>query len=116
MTKKTLKKFAELSYNKDLLDEQTVARIADKLSRKDLKAYIRALQNEERKREVYITSASALSAQDKKEIEKVYSDKKVLFSVDPSMITGIKVVEDDQEYEINLNKTFDDIVRYLSTK
>ncbi len=116
MTKKTLKKFAELSYNKNLLDEQTVAKIADKLSRKDLKTYIRALYNEEKKREVSITSASALTAQEKKEIEKIFAGKKVLFSEDASMITGIKVVEDDQEYEINLNKTFDQIVRYLSTK
>lgn len=116
MTKKTLKKIAELSYNKDLLDEQTVAEVAEKLSRKDLKRYIKELHNQEKIREVYVTSATQLTTADKSTLEKIYTDKKIVYKVDTTMIAGIKVIENDQEYEINLNRIFTDIIQFVSTK
>lgn len=116
MIHRTLKNLALMSYNKDLLDEDAVNKIAAKLSRKDLKTFIRLLHAEEKKREVYVTSAAALNKNDKEKIEKLYQNKRVVYAIDSDMVSGIKIVENDEEYEINLNKTFHDIMRFLSTK
>ena len=39
---------------------------------------------------------------------------KVTFSIDPEMINGIQITDNDREFEINLNRTFNDIINHLS--
>jgi len=114
MTQSTLKKLVEQSYNNDQLDEKTVDQIATHLSRKDLKNFIKLLRANESKKEVYVTSAEKLQESEVKKIQSLFPTKHLVLSVDSSMISGIKIVENDEEYEINLNRTFHDIISFLS--
>ena len=114
MTQSNLKKLAEQSYTNNKLDQETVNKIAVQLSRKDLKNYIKLLKAQESKKEVYVTSAEPLSDVDLKKIQALFPEKNVVRSLDKSMISGIKIVENDEEYEINLNRTFHDIINFLS--
>jgi F0F1-type ATP synthase delta subunit len=114
MTHYTLKKLAEQSYTGNTLNEEIVNKIAVQLSRKDLKNYIKLLKAIESKKEVYITSAAKLTDSDLKRIQSLFPDKKLMCVIDSTMISGIKIVENDEEYEINLNRTFHDIINFLS--
>lgn len=109
-----LKELAQQSYKKGILDEETVQYVADRLSRKEVKEYIKLLKKEEAKKEVHVTSAETLSTSDVEKIQKLYPGKFIITSVDPSMISGVRIVENNKEYEINLNRTFHDIIGFLS--
>lgn len=113
MTKK-LKELAKQSYKDGTLDQETVQYIADRLSRNELKEYIKLLKQEEAKKEVLVTSAEKLSKSDVEKIQKLYPNKTIITSIDSSMISGVRIVENNKEYEINLNRTFHDIIGFLS--
>lgn len=112
--KKKLQKLVEESYKGGQLDEKTVEFIASKLTRHELKQYIRLLTQEENKKQVFVTSTSELDKSHKEKIQNLFPNKNVIYSVDSSMISGIKVVENDVEFEININRRFHDIIQFLS--
>ncbi len=113
--KNHLQQLAKQSYNGNQLDQEKVETIANNLDRHSLKEYIRLLKQEEAKHEVLITSVVALSDKELEKIQTLFPGKKLIPTVDSSMISGVKIVDKDQEYEINLNRTFHDIIRFLST-
>jgi F0F1-type ATP synthase delta subunit len=115
MTDKTLKNLVKLSYNNDQLDQESIEQISQRLSRFDLKRFIRLLKDEEKKKEIFVTSAKALTTTDVEKIKKLFPEKRVVTAVDSSMINGVKIIENDEEYKIDLNGTFHDIIRFLST-
>lgn len=112
--KKKLKNLVQASYTKDKLNEEAVQFIASKLTRHELKLYIRLLIQEENKKQVFVTSSNELDKANKEKIEKLFPSKKVVYTVDSSMVSGIRVVENDVEFEINLNRRFHDIIQFLS--
>ncbi len=112
--KNKLKNLVELSYTNGKLDQEIVETIATRLSRQELKQYINLLKQEENKKQIFVTVPRELDSQDQKKIQLIFPDKQITYIIDPSMISGIKIVENDEEYEINLNKTFNDIIQFLS--
>ena len=40
--------------------------------------------------------------------------KKIIYAIDPSMISGIKVVDNDVEYEISLDQIFQNLIAHVS--
>ena len=112
---KKLKNLVKESYKNGQIDEETVQYIADRLNRQDLKQYISLLKQEEARHEVIVTSADKLSNEDLGKIQKLYPDMKIHSSIDKSMISGVRIVENNKEYEINLNHRFHDIIGFLSS-
>lgn len=112
--KNKLINLVELSYKDGKLDQKIVVAIADKLDRKQLKEYIRLLKQEENKKLVYVTSAKELTQDAREMIQARFPNKILSFEIDPTMINGIRIVEQDNEYEISLNQTFNDIIGYLT--
>jgi F0F1-type ATP synthase delta subunit len=114
MTNK-LKILAEQSYVDGELDEETVSFIADKLSRQELKQYIKFLKLNENKNRIIVTTPAELNKKEKELIEQKYVNKSVLYVIDPNMISGIRITDHDMEYEISLNQIFHDIINHLYT-
>lgn len=115
MDKKTLEQLVKESYKEEKLDKETVEYIAERLTRNKLKQYIKLLKEEERKKIIFVTTPKPLSADDKKKIASLFPKKTLVENIDPKMISGIKLVENDEEYEYNLNQTFHDIIRFVSS-
>jgi len=107
MTNKLLKKLVEYSYTKNKLDENKVLSIADKLTRKELKKFIHGLKNAENKRNVLVFTATELSDSEKKSLLQQFPDKSVEFSLDESLLSGIKIQDNDIIYESSLNESFE---------
>ncbi len=103
MKKKIIKKLAQESFKKNELDEKIVIKVAKALKREDLKVYIKDLKNMEAKKTVTVTIPTSHGVGDmKKYFDKIYPGKRIVFKVDESLLTGIKVVDYDNVYELSL--------------
>ncbi len=103
MKKNMIKKLAEYSYTKNELDRDKIAKITKSLKREDLKVYIKDLKTLEAKNTVTITLPSDDSVREIRDhFTKIYPDRKLIFAIDPSLLSGIKVVDYDNEYELSL--------------
>ena len=112
--KKQLEELVNASYKDGNLDEGTVKKIAEKLTRSMLKLYISMLKQEEKKKMVFVTTPTPLTAPDREKIKSLFPKKKIIEEIDPAMIGGIKVVENDEAFEMDLNRTFRDIIRFVN--
>lgn len=112
MNKKDIKKLAEASFSKEKLEEAKVKKIAGSLKREDLKSYIKTLKIINEKRTVYVTIPSENGLNElKRYFSKMYPDKKIVFSIDSSLLTGIKVVDYDTVYELSLKGFLENAIR-----
>jgi len=109
-----LQELVQASYKDGQLDEETVKKIADKLNRNMLKLYISFLKKEEKKKIVVITTPTPLNSKDREKIKSLFPKKKIVEEIEPAMIGGIKVVENDEAYEMDINRTFHDIIRFVN--
>lgn len=112
--KSKIKHLVKESYRNEQLDPETVEMIADHFNRNALKQYIKLLKQEEGKKQVIVTSPTVLLEGDRTMIQKQFPDKKIVYILDPEMISGIKIVDKDVEYEISLKRTFSDIIDHIN--
>lgn len=115
MTKKQIEQLVLQSYTGDNLDNRKVERLIGQVSRRDLKMYIRTLRNWERKRSVEILIPDEGYKKNIKldMIKKMFPKKRVKYSVDSSLITGVKVISEDMVYDFNLKDTLENIVEHI---
>ena len=113
--KTKIKNLVIASYSGEELDEKSVKMIADQLNRNILKQYISLLKQEEKKKMVFVTTPNPLTAKEREKIISLFPKKKIIEQIDPAMIAGIKIVQKDEAYEMDLNQTFHDIIRSIST-
>jgi F0F1-type ATP synthase delta subunit len=114
MKKKRIQELVTISYNGEQLDEKSVQLIADKLNRNILKQYISMLKAEEKKKMIFVTTPKPLTKNEREKISTFFPKKKLIEQIDPSMIAGIKIVENDNAYEMDLNQIFHDIIRSVN--
>lgn len=115
MTKK-FKNMALASYTKDELDSSKVSRIIKDLSKKDLREYIKALKRLEEKRTltVFLPSLSLKTPKLENDLKKTFPLKKLVFKEDGSLIAGLKIVDYDNIYNLNIKDTIQDMVSFIA--
>ncbi len=111
MSKKILYKLVAQSYSGNLLSEKKVNKIAAILSKSDLKKYINGLKISEKKKNVFISTPP--NNQDLKKFKTLFPNKRIVFEKDPSLILGIKIVDNDIVYEFTLRNSLDKIASYI---
>ena len=114
MNKKQIKQLILESYKNDTLDPERVDEIVNILDRKELKEYIKVLKNWENKKSVVITMPYPPKNEDKYKFLTLFPDKKIVYNIDPSLLVGVKIKNDDLITEINLKDTLRNIVDYIS--
>lgn len=112
--KKKIAKLVEISYIDNVLNEERVLRIAKQLGRAELKNYLKALRLSEDKRTVFVESNFELSEQNKKSFVNLFADKRVKFRIEPNLLFGIRIIEDDMVYNLNMKSALDQISMYLN--
>lgn len=112
MSGKKLKTIVATSYKNDILDSIKVYAIADSLTRAELKQYINGLKNHENKKNVIVTTPFKTS--NGIVFEKLFPNKKIVYKIDPSLMLGLKIRDNDNVYEFNLKNTLDDIIFYIA--
>ncbi|MBI2443183.1 MAG: hypothetical protein HYV40_04740 [Candidatus Levybacteria bacterium] len=113
MKKKALKKIATASYNNGELDESFVNEVTSHLTRKELKDYIRALKLLEKKKRIYIDTSFSPSAMQEEMLREQFAGKDVVFQIDPDLLLGLRITDNDIVYDMNLKRTLDALEEYI---
>lgn len=115
MTKKQITQLVQASYTKNSLDKKTIERIATLLSRADLKQYIRALKLSEKAKTISLVLPDAtLYNSAKKSFESLFTDKRIVVEEDPSLLLGIKVIDNDIVYDLSLKNSLDSFAKEVA--
>lgn len=109
MNKKNIKKLVQASYNKKNLDIKNINKIASLLKRADLKRYIKALKTNEIKSTVFIEMPKIYKDGYHNFFKKKFPDKKIVYSVNPSLLLGVKIIDLDTVYEMNLSNVLNNL-------
>jgi hypothetical protein len=99
------------SYKGDNLDPKKVYEIASLIGKSDLKKYINGLKLVEQKKSLIVSSPA--DNQDLRKFEKLFPHKKIVFKKDPSLMLGVRVVDNDIVYEFTLKNSLDKIISYI---
>lgn len=116
MTKKLLKQLIEISYKNGSMNGKNILAIADRLSRNDLKQYLKALKKEEKIKNVYIDTAITQTTELAGQFGKYFPDKNIVVRHDPALLVGIKITDNDDVTELNLKHELDGIMEYIEAK
>lgn len=114
MTKKQIQKLVSESYVENNLNPEDVEIISSDLDRRELKEYIKALRKWEEKNSVVVTLPGLPTDTDKKRFLALFPDKKIIYNIDPSILVGVKIKNNDLITELNLKDTIDNIASFSS--
>nr|MBI5455577.1 hypothetical protein [Candidatus Levybacteria bacterium] len=114
MTKKQIKKLISASYIKNNLDSARVNRISKQLTRQELKLFIKLLKNYDQSKTVTLLVSSILASNEiVKQIKKMYSDKNVVIKEDKSLVAGIRLIDNDTIYDVNIKNSLNEMVSFI---
>lgn len=113
MKKKQIQQLVTASYKKEELDAEKVNNIASQLDRTEIKEYIKALKSFENKNSVTITLPRLPEEEEKKKFSSLFPEKKIVYNIDPSLLVGVKIKDNDLITEISLKDTLEDMVDYI---
>lgn len=116
MTKKQLQNLALQSYTKGLLDEKKVNSAALILKRSQLKQYIKELKRYESKKTVSIKVAQLPTKTYQQIFLKLFPNQQIFYTVDPTLLVGIQIVNNDQVFDLNLKDTLNNLLTYVSSE
>lgn len=112
MNRNTLKRLVVESYTDGELDPQKVNKIADLLSRNELKLYIKALKNWEKENSIIVDLPDE-NMVFLEQIQTLFPDKKIVMQVDPSLLLGMRLQHNDDIFEVSLKNTLDKITKHI---
>lgn len=111
MNSKMMNKLIAASYKGSFLDQKKVNKVSTLISRSDLKKYINGLKLMESKKNLIISYP--IENQDLKKIQKLFSHKKIILQKDPSLILGVRIIDNDLIYDFTLKNSLDKILTYI---
>lgn len=118
MTKKQIKKLADFSFTRNNLDEKKVGSIAKLLKRGDLKEYVRILKSIEAQKKVHVVipNLSMIKKSDLQKFQKMFPNKKILYEEDPSLLVGVKIINNDKVFEFSLKNKLENMDSFIETQ
>ena len=109
-----IKKLAEQSFTNGDLDVKIIKRTIALLGKKQLKVYIKFLKKLENERLVWVfTPVDKVEDKITGRIKSMFPNKKIEYVTDPSLIAGLRVVDNDMVYEFNLKDSLDNLITHL---
>jgi F0F1-type ATP synthase delta subunit len=115
MTKKQIRSLVLASYTEDELDQKKINRITKLLNRSELKEYIKLVKMFEKSKTLTVY-ASSLSDSTfiRKELGKIFVNKKIEIIEDKKLIAGIKIIDNDNVYDFNVRNNLKNLVSYIA--
>lgn len=115
MKKKEIKAVALKSFVRNNLNPKKVKLFASKMTRKQLRDYVKYLKFYDAKNKITIVvpRLDMVKKTDLRIFTKFYADKKVIFKEDPSLLLGIRIINNDLVYDLNLKDSFENIMQNI---
>lgn|SRR3972149_7801999 len=115
MNNKLIKKLAWSCFEKGVLDEVKVLKVAKYLNKKQLRAFVKNLKLIDKQNTVTVfVSNKKLNKLLKKQVDEIFKGKKIIVKEDKELIAGIRIEDFDNTYELNLKNTIANIVNYIN--
>lgn len=114
MNKKKILQLAMYSYTDGFLDEKKVTNISSLIRRSDLKKYINALKNIESLKKIIVSVP--ISNINEGLFRDLFPNKKIIIKKDPSLLLGVKVIDNDIVYEFSLKNSIENLVSDIKNK
>ena len=109
-----IKKLAEQSFTTGNLDIKRIKRIIALLNKKQLKTYIKFLKKLENEKVLWVfTPMDKVENKITGKIKNMFPNKKVKYVADYSLIAGLRVIDNDMIYELNLKDFLGNMITYL---
>lgn len=102
-----------MSYRDNRLNSERVKKIAGLLRRKELKQYINALRLHEQRSKVTIASAFPLDKKKQEGFTNLFPNKTIVVQTDPSLILGLRILNTDSVYEMNIRDSLRRLNEYI---
>jgi len=112
MSKQLLKQLINFSFVNNKLDENIVKKISTLLNRSQLKLYLKSLRKKEEKLSVFVDIAIK-SENTEKKFKNIFPNRKILLRIDPELLLGARITDDDNVFELSLKNTLDKITSYI---
>ncbi len=112
MKNSLIKKLAQISFNKNKLNPQKVAAIAEKLTRGELKEYIKQLKLIVAKKNV-VVELSYDDPNSKKSFQRMFPDNNVIIKENPELILGLRITKDYTVYKFNLKDKLTEMMSFI---
>ena len=115
MSIKKVKKMALKSFNENSLDQKIISLVSKKLNKKDLKVYINELKriNDVKFVKVYVPDKKIMTDKMTQSLSKFFVNKELRIIEEPELIAGLRIVDNDLIYELNLRDNFENMIEYL---
>lgn len=112
MDKNLLKRLVDYSFVDNELSAKRVGEVSKLLKnkREHLKEYASALKRKEKSMSVFIDVPTNNFDQYKKQLKKIYPNRKIIWNIDPSLLLGVRITEGDNVFEMSLKKSLDSII------
>jgi len=109
-----IKKLAEKSFTNENLDIKKIKKITPLLGRKQLKVYIKFLKKLENIRTVWVfTPINNIEKEIIDKLKSMFPRKRIEYITDSSLIAGLRIIDNDMVYELNLKDSLDGLITYL---
>ncbi len=113
MTRKQVKLLAEKSFVRRKLDSKRVLSFTKLMKRKNLREYVRAIKAIDAKNKVTIVVPSLAKKGDLSSIARLYLDKEVIYEEYPTLMVGVKIIDNDLVHYFNLKNSLENIVENI---
>jgi len=112
MKRQTLKQMVIGSYSDGELDARKINKIADLLTKNELRLYIKALKNWEKENKITIEVANK-EGLDLKELEELFPNKKMVITVNQALLLGMRLQSNDDIFEMSLKNTLEKVTEHI---
>lgn len=117
MTNKQIAILAKKSFTKNNIDYKKVKSIARLLKRSELKKYVKILKSIEKKNTVYFSlpvgNRDKISKDTLEYLKRLFPQKNIEYVFDPSLMAGIKILDNDLVYDFSIKNTFKDLISHI---
>lgn len=115
MNDQKLRKLAELVAKEEQVKQNVIDYVLKKLGRKDLVKFLSYLKNYSVKNTVFVKSENEIPANYKAKILDIFKRKRVVFSKDNQVKSGIKVTIEDTTIDLSIKNYLDQTIESLKS-
>lgn len=112
MTKKLLHQIIKYCYKDNIISPENVNKVVGYLDRSDFKEFVKGLKMYEIKHSVFI-DLPIDNNNLKSKFKEIFPNKKIVLGLDNTLMLGLRILDYDMLFEINLKSNLKRILSYI---
>ncbi len=113
INKQKIKKLAQIAAEKPQIPRDVEEFVLTKMSKQELKDFLKYFRLELDKKRVYVVSSDAISKDNLNSLKKQYADKELIESLDQTIGGGIKIKDNDLVIDFSFKTFINDTIEKI---